>query len=142
MWDEFDMEYEPLANCSLDAPIELDAETAGKILQPKRNIYADNKSVNQKRHECLICGSVYFDRGNKLYCSSICCKRGYRFRKLARTTAGKVREYEDRKCVICGRTFHPHTDYQATCGGECSAVFMWRKYGRLIPIHASYADRR
>ena len=80
--------------------------------------------------ECPICGTMFIDRANKEYCSTQCCKRAYRLRKLARTTEDKLKAYEWRVCVICGNDYYPHTDRQKTCGGKCSEEYMRRVYKR------------
>lgn len=102
------------------------------LLRKLKNESSPLDDIVREPQPCPICGNIFFDRANKVYCSPPCCKKAYRLRKLARTSDDQLKEYEWRECEICGKTYYPHTDLQKTCGGACSEEYMRRTYKRGV----------
>ena len=113
------------------------------LLRKLKNEFSplDDIIIEPEPKECPICGTMFFDRANKTYCSPPCCKKAYRLRKLARTSEDKLKVYEWRECIICHSDFYPHTDQQKTCGGKCSEEYMRRTYKRGVGVRSKHLER-
>lgn len=89
-------------------------------------------------HECPICGTLIFDRANKIYCSKKCRKKAYRLRFKANGHA----KFAPRKCEECGTEFIPHTNEQKTCSPTCSAKRFIRVYRKSKKAKAKPASSK
>lgn len=95
------------------------------------SVWDDPPTENARDKHCAYCGRIFWAPSNQIYCCRSCSKKAYRKRRAER--GNKNRNFSLQKCVICGKTFIPRTDRQQTCGGECTKVFLRKKYGWGVP---------
>ena len=88
--------------------------------------------------KCELCGTEYQPRTKtQRFCSRKCYKKdaSSRFKKTARDTkaAGYVPLTQTtRKCIVCGKDFHPKCVTQKCCSSQCSAI----RYHTIIAKNA------
>lgn len=80
--------------------------------------------------KCPVCGRIFQpEKRNQKYCCRQCKRRAeyQRFREHGNLV------FKPRICEVCGKEFTPKTPIQKTCGGNCTAIYMLRHYGKTTP---------